>query len=114
MLILSIVEHLPSKCTLAHRVCFQCREPGHESKACPKRFQDRTCGGCGQKGHISNVCTSRESWICKNCEEWGHGHWECTKPQGYRRLRCQWCLRLGHSTFECVNEPILVRRIGCV
>ncbi|KAI1795549.1 hypothetical protein LXA43DRAFT_725840 [Ganoderma leucocontextum] len=99
------VEHTTSQCSFEHRVCFQCYEPGHESRACPQRHLDRTCGGCGQKGHTSQGCPDRESWICKNCAQSGHGHWECTKRKGYRRKRCQLCHSLGHTAPNCENRP---------
>ena len=55
-----LAGHTTSQCSLEHRICFQCREPGHESTHCPLRYRDRTCGGCGQKGHISQGCPNRE------------------------------------------------------
>ena len=48
--------------TAKDRLCFNCRQPGHESRACPKPrgVLNRKCGGCGEKGHVADDCEHRE------------------------------------------------------
>ncbi|KAI0694982.1 hypothetical protein C8T65DRAFT_584740, partial [Cerioporus squamosus] len=100
--------HSASACTSQDKLCFNCRQPGHQSKACtkPRGVLNRTCGGCGERGHVADNCSKRDSWSCKNCTESGHGHWECSKPKGYRRMRCHLCRQLGHTSTNCGNRSV--------
>ena len=55
-------DHIATDCTSKDRLCFNCRQPGHESRACPKPrgVLNRKCGGCGEKGHVADDCEHRE------------------------------------------------------
>ncbi|WVQ73136.1 hypothetical protein IAR50_002700 [Cryptococcus sp. DSM 104548] len=52
--------HVAVNCQAPARLCYNCREPGHESTACPKpRSTDgRQCYACGGVGHVKTQCVS--------------------------------------------------------
>lgn len=49
---------------------------------------------------------SPQKWICSNCDSTGHGHWECTKPRGYKTMKCHRCDEMGHLGKECTNKSV--------
>ncbi|KAI0744005.1 hypothetical protein C8Q80DRAFT_1326367 [Daedaleopsis nitida] len=119
---------MPSRRGAQYKTCFNCKESGHISSQCPKPrgILNWTCGGCGRKGHTTDDCPNRDvcrsplvvgsccwsnsrvlkEWVCKNCTEHGHGHWECEKPRGYRYMRCGICSTVGHVAKFCKNRPV--------
>lgn len=56
--ILKIVGHIAEACTSTERLCYNCRQPGHESSACPspRSVSTKQCYGCGGVGHIQSEC----------------------------------------------------------
>jgi len=53
---LSIVSvgHIAENCSSEQRLCYNCRQPGHESSACPspRTVSAKQCYSCGGVGHI--------------------------------------------------------------
>ena len=58
LLIVSIVGHHADSCTATERLCYNCRQPGHESAACPspRSVSAKQCYSCGGVGHIQADC----------------------------------------------------------
>lgn len=56
----SIVGHIAENCTSEQRLCYNCRQPGHESAACPqpRTVAAKQCYSCGGVGHIQAECPS--------------------------------------------------------
>lgn len=57
-LIVSTVGHHADSCTATERLCYNCRQPGHESAACPspRSVSAKQCYSCGGVGHIQADC----------------------------------------------------------
>jgi len=57
-LLVSIVGHHAESCTATERLCYNCRQPGHESAACPspRSVSAKQCYSCGGVGHIQADC----------------------------------------------------------
>jgi Zinc knuckle len=57
-LIASIVGHHADSCTATERLCYNCRQPGHQSSACPspRSASAKQCYSCGGVGHIQVDC----------------------------------------------------------
>ena len=57
-LLVSIVGHHADSCTATERLCYNCRQPGHESAACPspRSVSAKQCYSCGGVGHIQADC----------------------------------------------------------
>ena len=51
--------------------CFNCNEPGHKARDCPKPI---TCYGCQKVGHMARDCQT-----CRYCKEEGHFKDKCPK-----------------------------------
>ncbi|KAI6034171.1 hypothetical protein BKA83DRAFT_4030729, partial [Pisolithus microcarpus] len=54
------VGHIAENCTSEQRLCYNCRQPGHESSACaaPRSVASKQCYSCGGVGHIQAECPS--------------------------------------------------------
>lgn len=54
------VGHIAENCQAPGRLCYNCRESGHESTACPQpRSTDgKQCYACGGVGHVKADCPS--------------------------------------------------------
>ena len=54
------VGHIAENCTSEQRLCYNCRQPGHESAACPspRSVAAKQCYSCGGVGHIQAECPS--------------------------------------------------------
>ena len=54
------VGHIAESCTSQERLCYNCRQPGHESAACPqpRTVATKQCYSCGGEGHIQAECPS--------------------------------------------------------
>lgn len=57
---LDIVGHIAENCTSEQRLCYNCRQPGHESSACssPRTVSTKQCYSCGGVGHIQGLFAS--------------------------------------------------------
>ena len=55
-----LVGHIAENCTSEQRLCYNCRQPGHESAACPspRSVAAKQCYSCGGVGHIQAECPS--------------------------------------------------------
>lgn len=55
-----IVGHIAENCSSEQRLCYNCRQPGHESSACPspRTVTSKQCYSCGGVGHIQAECPS--------------------------------------------------------
>ena len=54
------VGHIAENCSSEQRLCYNCRQPGHESAACPspRSVAGKQCYSCGGVGHIQAECPS--------------------------------------------------------
>jgi hypothetical protein len=54
------VGHIAEACSSEQRLCYNCRQPGHESNACPspRTVASKQCYSCGGVGHIQAECPS--------------------------------------------------------
>ena len=52
-----IVGHIAENCSSEQRLCYNCRQPGHESSACPspRTVSAKQCYSCGGVGHIQGI-----------------------------------------------------------
>ncbi|KIK30652.1 hypothetical protein PISMIDRAFT_304033 [Pisolithus microcarpus 441] len=72
--------HIAENCTSEQRLCYNCRQPGHESSACaaPRSVASKQCYSCGGVGHIQAECPSLRvqggsgNQKCYNCGRFGH------------------------------------------
>lgn len=53
----SPVGHIAENCSSEQRLCYNCRQPGHESSACPspRTVASKQCYSCGGVGHIQGM-----------------------------------------------------------
>ncbi|KAF4602398.1 hypothetical protein EYR40_005603 [Pleurotus pulmonarius] len=86
-----LVGHIAENCTSEQRLCYNCRQPGHESSACPapRTFSGKQCYSCGGVGHIQAECPNLRvqqasgSGKCYTCGRFGHFARNCTSgPAG--------------------------------
>ncbi|KAI6113713.1 hypothetical protein EV401DRAFT_1866727, partial [Pisolithus croceorrhizus] len=74
------VGHIAENCTSEQRLCYNCRQPGHESSACaaPRSVASKQCYSCGGVGHIQAECPTLRvqggsgNQKCYNCGRPGH------------------------------------------
>ncbi|GLB33772.1 putative zinc knuckle protein [Lyophyllum shimeji] len=72
--------HIAENCSSDQRLCYNCRQPGHESSACPspRTVAAKQCYSCGGVGHIQAECPSLRvqqqggNQKCYNCGRFGH------------------------------------------
>ncbi|KAJ3841459.1 hypothetical protein F5878DRAFT_669337 [Lentinula raphanica] len=71
--------HIAENCSSEQRLCYNCRQPGHESSACPspRTASAKQCYNCGGVGHIvgnnSHLVSNYLSSFCsRNCGRFGH------------------------------------------
>ena len=52
-----IVGHIAENCSSEQRLCYNCRQAGHESSACPspRTVSAKQCYTCGGVGHIQGI-----------------------------------------------------------
>ncbi|KAF8520667.1 hypothetical protein JB92DRAFT_2675075, partial [Gautieria morchelliformis] len=69
---------LSPACSSDQRLCYNCRQPGHESPACPqpRTVAAKQCYSCGGVGHIQAECPSLRvqggGQKCYTCGRFGH------------------------------------------
>ncbi|KZV68133.1 hypothetical protein PENSPDRAFT_582816 [Peniophora sp. CONT] len=80
--------HIAESCTSQERLCYNCRQPGHESAACPqpRTVATKQCYSCGGVGHIQAECPSLRlaggNQKCYNCGRFGHIARQCPNAAG--------------------------------
>ncbi|OBZ70292.1 Zinc finger protein GIS2 [Grifola frondosa] len=80
--------HIAENCTSQERLCYNCRQPGHESSACPspRTVAAKQCYSCGGVGHIQADCPSLRlqggNQKCYNCGRFGHFARNCPNVAG--------------------------------
>ncbi|KAG1907245.1 uncharacterized protein F5891DRAFT_940689 [Suillus fuscotomentosus] len=78
------VGHIAENCSSEQRLCYNCRQPGHESSACPspRTVAAKQCYSCGGVGHIQAECPNLRvqsgNQKCYNCGRFGHIARVCT------------------------------------
>lgn len=82
------IGHLAEQCSAEARLCFNCKQPGHESAACPNpRTADaKQCYQCSGIGHLAVDCPSVK-----------------VGGQGFQSggQKCYTCGRMGHISRMC-------------
>lgn len=80
--LLCVVGHIAENCTSEQRLCYNCRQPGHESAACPspRSVAAKQCYSCGGVGHIQAECPSlrlnsgngsgQKCYVSSRCRAW--------------------------------------------
>ncbi|KAJ6569918.1 hypothetical protein B0H10DRAFT_1840782, partial [Mycena sp. CBHHK59/15] len=70
------VGHIAENCSSDQRLCYNCRQPGHESSACPspRTVSAKQCYSCGGVGHIQvEPCVmGLVLRLAQNCGRFGH------------------------------------------
>ncbi|CAA7259728.1 unnamed protein product [Cyclocybe aegerita] len=82
--------HIAENCSSEQRLCYNCRQPGHESSACPspRTVAAKQCYSCGGVGHIQAECPSLRiqqqagNQKCYNCGRFGHFARNCQNGVG--------------------------------
>ncbi|KAK6602781.1 zinc knuckle [Botrytis cinerea] len=82
------VGHYAEVCASAERLCYNCKQPGHESNGCPlpRTTEAKQCYHCQGLGHVQADCpTLRISGAgttgrCYNCGMPGHLARACPNP----------------------------------
>ncbi|KAF3242388.1 hypothetical protein TWF192_008643 [Orbilia oligospora] len=103
--------------------CYNCKETGHVSRACPQERQARDpsdipsikCVNCDQEGHRARDCPEerkqrRNPNACRNCGEEGHEAKECEKPRDASNVQCRKCEKMGHFSKDCPDAPRMTCR----
>ncbi|KAA1477298.1 hypothetical protein DENSPDRAFT_741583, partial [Dentipellis sp. KUC8613] len=81
--------HIAENCSSEQRLCYNCRQPGHESSACPspRTVSTKQCYSCGGVGHIQAECPSLRvqggNQKCYNCGRFGHIARVCPNGTGF-------------------------------
>ena len=68
------------------RVCYYCREVGHQANKCKQRVK---CKGCGGDQHSYNRCTEQTT-TCKKCDLVGHNGLVHETQDPVQRKKPQW------------------------
>lgn len=104
--------HIAENCSSEQRLCYNCRQPGHESSTCPspRTVAAKQCYSCGGVGHIQAECP--------NLRVLG-GNQKCyvRSPESRcdtRRLISQNCGRFGHIARACPSGATGVSGAGFV
>ncbi|BFZ60623.1 hypothetical protein YB2330_001663 [Saitoella coloradoensis] len=74
------IGHFAEQCSQTERLCYNCKQPGHESNACPepRSTQQKQCYSCGGVGHVQADCPSLRiagaapGAKCYSCGQIGH------------------------------------------
>ncbi|KZP00313.1 hypothetical protein CALVIDRAFT_548528 [Calocera viscosa TUFC12733] len=77
------IGHIAESCSSEQRLCYNCRQPGHESANCPapRSVSAKQCYSCGGVGHVQADCPSLRvaaaasgggTMKCYNCGRVGH------------------------------------------
>ncbi|KAF9423028.1 hypothetical protein BGZ94_008431 [Podila epigama] len=84
------VGHYASVCTEVERLCYNCKQSGHESNLCPmpRTSDTKQCYSCGGVGHIQADCPTIR--LQRNAAAGG---------------RCYNCGMFGHMARLCRNQP---------
>ncbi|KAJ3922768.1 hypothetical protein F5877DRAFT_32883 [Lentinula edodes] len=120
--------HIAENCSSEQRLCYNCRQPGHESSACPspRTASAKQCYNCGGVGHIVAECPSLRvqqgnNQKCYNCGRFGHIARVCpngaVKSEGAFTSRPPHGRTLNTSTLppiHCFKCGLLNHRAKCV
>ncbi|KAI0722332.1 hypothetical protein C8T65DRAFT_628990 [Cerioporus squamosus] len=116
--------HIAENCSSEQRLCYNCRQPGHESAACPqpRSVAAKQCYSCGGVGHIQAECPSlkqNSGQKCYNCGRFGHFARSCPNgafggrpaPPGRTlastlpAIKCYRCGGPNHMARDCLAAP---------
>ena len=91
-------------------VCFECKEPGHIKKQCPKLI----CNYCKRQGHKESRCFQKQgrqkqseekvASVCAFCGEGQHAFMHCRQFKA-QFLTCNWCGSSEHKSHLCPTKP---------
>ncbi|GAV28261.1 hypothetical protein PMKS-001731 [Pichia membranifaciens] len=89
-------------CDQAERLCYNCKQPNHESKDCPlpKQTVQKQCYNCKEIGHVQSECSLpvRSSQRCYTCGKFGHISKDCHASS---KLSCYKCGEANHFAKDC-------------
>ncbi|KAK8428675.1 hypothetical protein IWX49DRAFT_356783 [Phyllosticta citricarpa] len=79
-------------CSSSERLCYNCKQPGHESNTCPhpRTTEGKQCYHCQGLGHVQADCPTLRlsgagtSGRCYSCGQPGHLARACPNPAGMR------------------------------
>ncbi|KAF8076346.1 hypothetical protein FPV67DRAFT_1471386 [Lyophyllum atratum] len=107
--------HIAENCSSDQRLCYNCRQPGHESSACPspRTVSAKQCYSCGGVGHIQEL---RPFWpYCSCLPQWYFGAtgFASRAPPPGRALntstlppvKCYRCGGPNHMARDCLAAP---------
>jgi len=122
--------HIAENCSSEQRLCYNCRQPGHESSSCPqpRSVSQKQCYSCGGVGHIQAECPSLRvqsgGQKCYTCGRFGHIARGCpngaanggfaARPAPPGRglntstlppVKCFRCGGLNHMAKDCLAPP---------
>ncbi|RDX53763.1 hypothetical protein OH76DRAFT_1415862 [Lentinus brumalis] len=91
------VGHIAENCSSEQRLCYNCRQPGHESAACPqpRSVAAKQCYSCGGVGHIQAECPSLKQNSGQKCYSSSILIFVSSDKQN--------CGRYGHFARSCPN-----------
>ncbi|KAF8974319.1 hypothetical protein BDZ97DRAFT_11870 [Flammula alnicola] len=114
------VGHIAENCSSEQRLCYNCRQPGHESSACPspRTVSAKQCYSCGGVGHIQAECPSLRvqqggNQKCYNAPSAGGAGFASRPPPPGRALntstlppvKCYRCGGPNHLARDCLAAP---------
>ncbi|KAH9833653.1 uncharacterized protein C8Q71DRAFT_771935 [Rhodofomes roseus] len=101
--------HIAENCTSEQRLCYNCRQPGHESSACPqpRSVAAKQCYSCGGVGHIQAECPSlRVQGSGQKCYVRPPSTQTCVIPIAHGRTVDASAISRGRAPMQAVRDSL--------